>query len=106
MLTDPNEIVDRMMQQIHVPGGPCHCGYKSDKPPMPEHRAIVCKVVEVLVKRAWCAETFKTWGTPKEIAANMFKLKPALSEQSLGALSKLFPSPPVDQSRLSSDVLE
>ena len=42
---------------------------------MPLHRQWVCAIVEALIKREYCAATFKTWGTGEEIAANMFKAK-------------------------------
>lgn len=116
MPTDPNDIVDRMMQGfagLQKLGKPnkaaqLRAAYGGLIKPMPKHIQRVCGMLEALSRRAHAAETFKTWGTPEEIAANIGKIKPVKLERPKFPvkLSTLFPSPPVDRNQSFSDVLE
>lgn len=112
------EVVDRIMQGFAALQKPAKkrkptkaqqqaAAYEGLIKSMPRHRLIACSIVNAIAGRERAAETFKTWGTPAEIAANIQKIKPAKLEKpkSLVKLSKLFPSPPTDRNQSSSDVL-
>lgn len=78
---------------------------------MPKHLQDVCHIINHQYHRTVAAETFKTWGTLEQIAANInfsqqLKSSPSLSELSRATLAKFFPSLPTDQNRSSLDDLE
>lgn len=99
----PEEIVDDMMSCMHVPI--LQKALDMAVPHMPKHHIEACIIAEGLTRRAKCAETFKTWGSPEQIAAKMFNARlPKPSPALRGAPSRFFPSQPVLQSQLSSDV--
>lgn len=112
--TNVDAIVDRLMLKFHttVPKSkkrkkvPPRIARPEAFPPVPRHHQIVCGVVTALYKRAQCAATFKSWGTPEQIAARIMKIKNPSESKSPVTPSRLFPSQPVVQSLSSLADLE
>lgn len=129
----PAEIVDEMMQRrFRAPNGAWEQIWARQRFAMnaPLHLKKVCAWVEAMIKRERCAETFKSWGTGEQIAANhhrniakmkemaerygmtpeifskVIKNLSSSTEQSRVGPSGFFPCPPEPQNQLSLDVLE
>lgn len=137
----PEEIVDDMLRlmpkeiviPVHVRRDITlgqYTGYGFLLKEMPFKHKKACAWVEAMIKRERCAETFKTWGTGEQIAANhhrnIAKMKEmadrygmtpenfskaikklsSSTEQSRVGPSGFFPCPPEPQNQLSLDVLE
>lgn len=90
----PAEVVDELFP---------HLKPKSEKEFKETPYAKIKLGIMIQDKRAKCQETFETWGTPEEIAANAGRLP---EPKSHAAPSVFFPCPPAQQNQSSSDVLE
>lgn len=123
----PAEIVDDMLDRL-MPVSYHRIYAEHVVKNMPEHIQQACAYIHINVRRAKVAETFKTWGTPQEIADHIMQknkdfvknytmtpnrfskvikdLSSSRTAQSLVGPSGFFPCPPELQNQLSSDVLE
>jgi len=70
--------------------------------PPPSARQQLCAAITAQYKRAQASKTFKTWGTPEQIAAN----HRAFVMKSPEAPAVFFPCPPTPESQSSSVYLE